>query len=132
MTTHFTREELTRSSFADRNGILNIPNKAQEDNLLRLAISLEYIRSINSDNPVYVTSGFRNSIVNKGVFGSPTSAHLEGLAADIIPSGTRTLRDFAKIIIDSSLSFDQLIIYKNFIHFGLSSNNRRQVIYKDN
>ena len=132
MTKNFTLEELTRSSFAERNNVDNTPNKEQERNLLLLALNLESIRAMLGDCPIIVNSAFRSKEVNAGVFGSRTSSHLDGLAADIVPGNNRSIRENALTIIESSLEFDQIIVYKTFIHLGFDKRMRRQVIYRDN
>lgn len=132
MTKNFTIEELTRSSFAKRNNILNVPNEDQMRNLHYLAWRLEFIRLLLGNYPILVTSAFRNIEVNMGVFGSKTSSHLDGLAADIVPGNNKSLRDNVLSIRKSTLKFDQIIIYKKFIHVGFGPKMRRQVIYRDN
>lgn len=131
MTTNFTIEELTRSSFAARNNILNVPNMEQKRNLRYLASRLEFIRLLLGNHPIVVNSAFRNTEVNAGVFGSPTSSHIDGLAADIVPGNNKSMRENALIIKESTLEFDQIIIYKTFLHIGLGEKMRRQVIYRD-
>lgn len=132
MTKNFTIEELTRSSFAARNNISNIPNKEQERNLRSLALNLEFIRALLGDCPIVVNSAFRCKEVNAGVFGSRTSSHIDGLAADIVPGNNRSIRENALAIKESALEFDQIVIYKTFIHIGFDKRMRRQVIYRDN
>ena len=132
MTKNFTIEELTRSSFAARNNISNIPNKEQKRNLRHLASRLEFIRLLLGNYPVVVNSAFRNTEVNAGVFGSRTSSHIDGLAADIVPGNNKSIRENAQIIIESTLEFDQIIIYKTFLHIGFGEKMRRQVIYRNN
>lgn len=132
MTKNFTIEELTRSSFAKRNNILNVPNMEQERNLHCLAWRLEFIRLLLGNYPVIVNSAFRNTEVNAGVFGSPTSSHLDGLAVDIVPNNNRNIRENALTIKESALEFDQIIVYKTFIHIGFDKRMRHQVIYRDN
>ena len=132
MTKNFTKEELTRSSFAKRNNILNVPNMEQLRNLRCLAWRLEFIRLLLGNYPIVVNSAFRNAEVNAGVFGSPTSSHLDGLAADIVPSNNKSMRENALTIKESTLEFDQIIVYKTFLHIGFDKRMRRQVIYRDN
>ncbi len=132
MTKNFTIEELTRSSFAKRNNILNVPNMEQKQNLRCLAWRLEFIRLLLGNYPIDVNSAFRCKEVNTGVFGSRTSSHIDGNAADFVPKNDKSLRENAKAIIDSDLLFDQIIIYKTFIHIGFDKRMRRQVIYRDN
>lgn len=132
MTKNFTIEELTRSSFADRNNISNTPNKEQERNLRYLAWRLEFIRLLLGNYPIIVNSAFRNIEVNAGLFGSSTSSHLDGLAADIVPGNNKSIRDNALAIKESALDYDQIIVYKTFIHIGFGKKMRRQIIYRDN
>ena len=131
MTKNFTIEELTRSSFAKRNNILNVPDWEQVRNLQSLAFNLEFIRSLLGNYPIVITSAFRNKEVNAGVFGSKASSHIDGNAADFVPKNGKSLRENARDIIDSSLAFDQIIIYKTFIHIGFDKRMRKQVIYRD-
>ena len=132
MTKNFTKEELTRSSFASRNNIDNIPNTEQARNLRALALNLEFIRELLGNCPIVVNSAFRCKEVNAGVFGSRTSSHIDGNAADFVPKNGRSLRENARDIINSELLFDQIIIYKTFLHVGFDKRMRQQVIYRDN
>lgn len=50
------------------------------------ASTLQEIRAV-LDVKMKVTSGFRNSALNKAVGGSPTSGHTKGLCADFKPIG---------------------------------------------
>ena len=129
MTTNFTLEELYRSSFAIRNNIDNTPNEKQTENLRFVANNLEYIREKLGNYPILVTSGFRNKEVNKAVGGVRNSDHLEGLAVDIIIKNNKSIKDTAKQIIETQLEFDQIIIYRNFIHLGFNKRMRRQIVW---
>ena len=129
MTTNFTLEELYRSSFAIRNNIDNTPNEKQTENLRFVANNLEYIREKLGNYPILVTSGFRSKKVNKGVGGVSNSDHLEGLAVDIIVKNNKSIKDTAKQIIETQLEFDQIIIYRNFIHLGFNKRMRRQIVW---
>ena len=129
MTINFTIEELTRSSFAIRNNIDNTPNEKQTENLRFVANNLEYIREKLGNYPILVTSGFRNKEVNKAVGGVRNSDHLEGLAVDIIIKNNKSVKDTAKQIIETQLEFDQIIIYRNFIHLGFNKRMRRNIVW---
>lgn len=129
MTTNFTLEELYRSSFAIRNNIDNTPNEKQTENLRFVANNLEYIREKLGNYPILVTSGFRNKEVNKAVGGVRNSDHLEGLAVDIIIKNNKSIKDTAKQIIETQLEFDQIIIYRNFIHLGFNKRMRRNIVW---
>lgn len=129
MTTNFTLEELYRSSFAIRNNIDNTPNEKQTENLRFVANNLEYLRKKLGNYPILVTSGFRNKEVNKAVGGVRNSDHLEGLAVDIIVKNNKSIKDTAKQIIETQLEFDQIIIYRNFIHLGFNKRMRRNIVW---
>ena len=104
----------------------------QDRNLRSLALNLEFIRELLGSCPIVINSAFRCKEVNTGVFGSRTSSHIDGNAVDFVPTNGKSLRENAKTIIDSELSFDQIIIYKTFIHIGFDKRMRQQVIYRDN
>lgn len=135
---YFTYLELVRTD----TGIPNGPTEWQQVvNLQRIAFFLDRLREYMG-SAVIVTSGFRSPEVNARVGGSKTSAHLQGLAADIVPK-SRTQEDFKRMLaylapLAELKSVDQIIVYRNgdtvkWIHVGLkedSLKNRGQVIYK--
>lgn len=80
-----------------------------------------------------VTSAKRSVAENKAAGGVPNSQHLSGEAIDIKPYGSTSFNKLLEMIYDYSdhvFSFDQLIIYPNFIHVSFGSRNRHQVIDK--
>lgn len=124
----FTLAELTVSQVASREGIDNTPDAAALANLRRLSQTLEQVRSI-AGCPILISSGFRSRALNQKVGGSPSSAHIKGLAADI--SAVKfSPRELAQRLINSALVFDQLIYeYDSWIHLGLAERGaRRQVL----
>ena len=135
---YFTYLELVRTD----TGIPNGPTEWQQVvNLQRIAFFLDRLREYMG-SAVIVTSGFRSPEVNARVDGSNTSAHLQGLAADIVPK-SRTQEDFKRMLaylapLAELKAVDQIIVYRNgdtvkWIHVGLkedSLKNRGQVIYK--
>lgn len=135
---YFTYLELVRTD----TGLPNGPTEWQQVvNLQRLAFFLDRLREYMG-SAVLVTSGFRSPEVNARVGGSNTSAHLQGLAADIVPK-SRTQEDFKRMLaylepLAELKAVDQLIMYRNgdmikWIHIGFredSGKNRGQVIYK--
>jgi len=82
LTPNFTLAELTRSEYATRKGIDNIPSQEVINNLTDLCKMLELIRSY-LDTSIHITSGYRSPAVNVGIGGSKTSQHCYGQAADI-------------------------------------------------
>lgn len=138
MPTYFTLKEMTHTD----TGLPNNPQTwGQYANLLMVANFLDGLRKWFG-GPIVVTSGFRSPAVNARVGGSKTSAHLQGLAADIVPK-SRTQEDFKRMLaylkpLAELKAVDQLIMYRNgdtikWIHIGFredSGKNRGQVIFK--
>ena len=116
---NFTLDEFTRSQTATRH---NIPMHVEEGsevykNLSRLAGTLQLIR--DHFGSVIITSGYRPLALNKRIGGSKNSAHIYGLAADIIVPG-KTPFEVATWIANSSLKYDQLIHeYGKWVHVAL-------------
>lgn len=80
-----------------------------------------------------VTSARRTPEQNKACNGAPNSQHLTGEAIDIKPYGSTSFNKLLEMIHDYSnlsSSYDQLIIYPNFIHISFGPRNRHQVIDK--
>lgn len=129
---YFTIRELTKSDTAMRYGISNIPNKQQEDNLIKLVENiLDPLREAYG-KPIIVTSGFRCEKLNKIVKGSKTSQHQSGEAVDI-----RSLKDSREenkklfdLIKKLDLPFDQLINEYDYdwVHVSYSNENRKQIL----
>lgn len=122
----FTFAELTRTA----KKVENIPDWEQIRNLQQLRNFLNFARKI-FDKPIRVNSAFRSVALNNIVGGAETSAHLQGLAADICAgSGTEADNRLLLKILESFLpNVDQLISYHKvagnaqspirFIHVGL-------------
>ena len=93
---NFTLSEFLRSEAASRRGIVMHPNQGAIDNMKFLCEHvLEPIRA--QAGRIRITSGFRSLSVNEMVGGSPTSAHLYGLAADTEPMDI-DFDDYGRII----------------------------------
>lgn len=133
---HFTLEELTASESAARHGIDNTPTPAIAENLRSLAAKLEEVRALLG-RPVTVLSGYRSPALNKAVKGSRTSAHMEGLAADIIAPGYGKTMDVFERLRSSGIVFDQLIAEfpaspsGGWVHIGMSKRPRREALVFD-
>lgn len=92
---HFTLGELTRSQTARMLGLDNTPGAVHRRNLEELTLRLldplreawEARCCAGGLGPagVRVTSGYRSRALNQAVGGAPTSAHLYGYAADLVP-----------------------------------------------
>lgn len=119
LTEHFTLEELTFSQDAVRHGIDNTPPADVMDNLRMVASALEDVRMLLAA-PVIVTSGYRCERLNAIVRGSATSAHVEGLAADIIAPRFGSPAAVAQALQASGLVFDQIILeFGRWVHLGV-------------
>ena len=92
------------------------PTRARA-NLVRLAADLlEPARALVG--PLRVNSGYRCPGLNAAIRGSRTSAHMDGLAADVFPLDLG-LRDAYEALAESGLPFDQLIFeFSRWIHIG--------------
>ena len=118
LSAHFTLQELTASKTAEKRGIDNSPSLAVLANLRSLAALLEQVRAAVG-LPISVSSGYRCAALNRAVGGTPSSAHMNGLAADISAPGLAP-KDLATAIMASGVQFDQLIDEGSWVHIGLS------------
>lgn len=111
LTANFTLEEFTLSQTASRMGIPNVPVGQDLENVHTLAERLERVRSILGDKPILISSGYRCEPVNQACGGSPTSAHIPGLAADFSAPGFGDPLAICKAIEPhlAELGIDQLI-----------------------
>lgn len=124
---YFTLSELCVSGWAQRNGVSNVPNEAERENLILLVQNvLDPLRE--EVGPIIVNSGFRNLKVNTGIGGSKTSDHMLGRAADIRHKYLSTIALTNKII-ELKLPFDQ-VIEENYswVHVSHRPNNRGQML----
>ena len=133
LTEHFTLSEFVRSETADRNHIDNTPTTEVVDNLRALCRNVLEPALLAFGSPIYITSGYRCSALNKSVGGKPTSQHLRGEAADLQVHGVENLRKLYNAIKEHGV-FDQLLYESNksgvrWIHVSYKSNgDRRQAI----
>jgi zinc D-Ala-D-Ala carboxypeptidase len=119
LTPHFTLAELTKVGSHVR--IDNTPSEDVVAKLRRVADKCEQARAIWA-TPVNVSYGYRCPALNEAVGGSETSAHMLGLAADLIPDGIGLRAAWDALVADPSfmVDVDQLIIERGCVHFGLA------------
>jgi len=132
---HITFEEATLSPTAIRNGIKNVPNDIQLENMKIVAEMLfEPIRE-RYGKPIKINSFFRCEELNKKVGGSATSQHtaLNGAAIDI--SGGSKEENKKLFEIAKGFDFDQLlweygdITGPDWVHISYKlKGNRKQVL----
>lgn len=113
-------------------GNANSPEPHHLENLKRLAQVMEQVRTLLGNNPILITSGYRNPVVNRAVGGVPTSDHANGLAVDFHCRGYGSDFEVANAIANSTLAFDQLIYEVGrgggtWVHLGVGQRMRQQV-----
>ena len=132
LTSNFSLEEL---SHTDHREFDNTPPADVIENLKRLAMILEQVRSLFNGSPVMVNSAYRSLEVNRAVGSSDGSQHRLGCAADIrIPSQTPDM--VVKTIMAANLPYDQLLReFDAWVHISVPTNEavapRKQVLIID-
>ncbi len=132
---YFTKEEVIRCYRDDRKERCAECRLAQASKVLPNGLEGNMVALIEDvmdpareelGMPVYVNSGFRCPVHNKTVGGVPNSQHMRCEAVDCRCADNARL---AKIIMKQG-KFDQLIIYKTFLHvsYKRGGGNRKQVI----
>jgi zinc D-Ala-D-Ala carboxypeptidase len=104
---HFSLSEFTISQTAERYGIDNTPPAIVIERLTDLCKTiLEPART--QLGALRISSGYRCDALNKRVGGSPSSAHVLGYAADVVPLAVskKTLARWVK----TNCRFDQVIL----------------------
>ena len=131
MTKNFKLEEFTYSRIAVENGLENIPGIQATKAIKSLAINLLQPLRDKLDEPIAITSGYRNSTVNVLVGGVHNSQHIKGEAADCYCAGGA--KKMLEVLLQSGLQFDQAILYRKrlFLHLSYREGfNRKEVLYK--
>jgi uncharacterized protein YcbK (DUF882 family) len=128
---HFSLAEMTRTAHA----LPNDPSPEVVEHLTRLCLTLlEPVRTLLGV-PLRVNSGFRSPAVNAAVHGSPTSQHMRGDAADLVPLGMSAEEAMARIAHEVEAgrlsALDQGIIYASgFLHLSTSATRPRQQLLR--
>jgi len=129
---NFTRAEIEHSNTAKRLGISNEISEEHLENMQHLINNL--IQPIRDDiGPIRISSGYRNSELNRAIGGSSSSQHCKGEALDIQfwEMGKMNNKVIYDWILASGLEFDQMINEFDFawIHISLKvKDNRKQVL----
>jgi hypothetical protein len=134
LTPHVTLEEMLASQTAARLGIDNTPtDPVILDNLKKTAEMLEQVRTLLGSRPIIISSGYRCLAVNTAVGSSPTSAHVQGQAADFTCPGFGNPYQVCQAVAASNIQFDQLIFeFASWTHIAWRDNPRRQLLTIDN
>lgn len=129
---YFSLKELTFSQIGARLGINNMPDTPTLTTLMKTAKKLDVVRE-RLNTPIYISSGYRNKILNERIGSKPTSQHVKGEAVDFTSKEFGTPRDIVKAILASGIEFDQLILeYDAWVHISfVDYDSRRQVLLID-
>lgn len=124
----FLMQEFIESQTAARLNIDNTPDEKILANLRMLVTTMEQVRKLLGNNPVYISSGYRCPALNRAIGSSGTSAHTMGYAADFTCHKFGTPKEVANKINESSIKFDQLIYENTWVHLSIDPRNRRDVL----
>lgn len=119
---YFTLGEMTASTTALFEGIDNAPKDfAVVFNLYRLVKHVLQPAREKLGIPIYVTSGYRSAALNIKVGGAYNSAHLYGLAADIVCADMQKLFE----VLQEYTDYVEKVLYehkgkKDWIHVQIS------------
>lgn len=132
---NFSLSELTYSSTANYHKVDNIPDRWELENLKKLCNEiLQPIRDKWGDS-IFVTSGYRNPILNRLVGGASNSQHMLGEAADLTTgsksSNKKLFNMILQMIKDGEITVGQLISEKDcsWIHISLPYKKVNQVLH---
>ena len=132
MNLNFKISELIHSDTAIKHNINNMPDINSLDNMLELiCYCLQPLRE-KIKKPIIITSGYRNSEVNKLVGGVANSQHTKGQAVDFVINGM-TVEQIINFIKVNNIEFDQLIGEYNknskWVHISYVKNNNRKQVF---
>jgi len=131
---NFDLSEFIRSDYAKRNGINNVPNEEQTENLKELCIHiLEPLRK-HFQIPILISSGFRCDALNAAIGGAKNSQHTMGQAVDIDHDLSANVVSNKMIFdwIKTNLVFDQMIwefgtsTNPDWVHVSYVANNKNR------
>lgn len=126
---NFTISEMIKSDTADKNNINNTPDINSLDNMLELIFYVLQPLRAKLGKPMIITSGYRNSQVNKLVGGASNSQHTKGQAVDFVVNGM-TPAKVCEFIKNSDVEYDQCINeYNQWTHISYNKGkNRKQYL----
>lgn len=132
---YFSIDELCHSDKAIALGIDNTPNDEIKSHLVQLVNELLDPLRDAWGAPIKVTSGYRCAKLNRALKGSsPTSSHLIGFAADLVPCNG-DIAGFKRFVVkwlkENNIKFDQCICETNgqgaqWVHLGLFNLSMQQ------
>lgn len=133
---NFELSEFITSETAQKKGIDNTPTFEIVDHLNELIAGILQPLRDAWGSGLHINSGYRSKELNKVLSSSsPTSVHMLGYAADIVPTNGK-FDEFVKFCekwlkVDCRVSFDQMLIEKNskgarWVHIGIKGNKGEQ------
>ena len=126
LSNHFSLAEFTRSETAARRNLDNTPDAETIEHLRETASLLEQVRDLLG-HPIQITSGYRSLKVNSAIGSKPTSAHVQGYAADFVCPAYGDITAVCHAIMDSTIEYDQLIHeFGSWIHISADPQMRNQ------
>lgn len=125
---HFSLHEFTSSETAARMGREIVPTPEQLENLTQLCADLLEPIRVKLGRPIVITSGLRPAWLNVLIGGSPKSAHMDGLAADVKIVGM-TPDVFARWVRHNGFAVDQCIEeFGQWTHLSVAKQPRNQFL----
>lgn len=124
---HLDLVEVTRSDYAKRNGINNMPNAEHTENLIELANHIfEPIRK-HLNKPIHISSGYRSKELNAKIGGASNSQHTLGQAIDIDQGNWKDNVEIFEFI-KNNLEYDQLIneFDYDWVHVSYNPNGKQR------
>ncbi len=124
---NFSLAEFVASQEATRACIDNTPPADVLENLRETSGRLEVVRGALG-HPVIISSGYRSPKLNAMIGGVPTSAHVDGYAADFLCPGFGEPSLVCARIMASGIKFDQLIQEGTWTHISFAPAMRQEVL----
>lgn len=127
LSAHFALAEFCASQTAARLGRTIEPSESDIRNLTRLCVTVLEPLRIELRRSIYISSGLRPPWLNAAIGGSPTSAHMDGRAADIEVPGMTPLQ-VCEIVRKLALPIDQCIHEfppNGWTHLGIAKEGAR-------
>ncbi len=125
---HFSLHEFLSSETAARMGREVVPSPDELKNLARLCETLLEPIRVKLARPMVITSGLRPAWLNVAIGGSPKSAHMDGLAADVKIVGMSPAT-FCRWVRDNGFTVDQCIEeFGQWSHLSIAPAPRNQYL----
>ena len=124
---HFSLDELIATQHRQ---FENWPPPPVQSVLRQVAGRMEAVRALLGDRPIAISSGYRNTQVNRAVGGAFHSAHLTGHAVDFNCYGFGDPIEVCRAIARSKIAFDQLVAEGSWVHLSFDPRMRGQVLTK--